>query len=169
VEKMTDRPKEIDEFSSQAQVFISWCQSTHVDKTPEQMQRQALTQLSRIYAAGLNLPGVDFVPAPDPPRQTQEERQQLTASLRQLPFQYYWEVFNPTDNGNKTPVCGDLFDDFLDICGDLSAGLWLYDHKHCEAAVFIWNQMFGIHWGRHAASAIHALHAFDPPEDQNVA
>ena len=166
---MTDHPKEIDEFSSQAREFISWCQSIHVGKTPEQMQRQALTQLSRVYAAGFNLPGVDFVLAPDPPRQTQNERQQLAASLKQLPFQYYWEVFNPTDEDNKMPVCGDLFDDFLDICGDLSADLWLYDNKHYETAVFIWNQMFGIHWGRHAVSAIHALHAFDPHEEQDAA
>lgn len=99
--------------------------------------------------------------------QTRDERQRLSANLLPLPFQYYWEVFNPAKEAVHEPVCGDLFDDFLDICGDLSAGLWLYDHKHYEAAVFTWTQMFGIHWGRHAVSAIHALHDFDPPEEHN--
>ena len=112
------------------------------------MQREALQQLSETYATALRLPGVDFVSSPDPPSQGKIERNKLAENLRSMPFQYYWEMFTPTDmDEGKEPVCGDLFDDFLDIFGDLSRGLWLYDRKHFEAAVFFWLQMFGVHWG----------------------
>jgi hypothetical protein len=113
---------------------------------------------------------VDFRPAPEPPSQTKEERGRLAANLRPLPFQYYWEVFTPTDmdDVDQEPVCGDLFDDFLDIYGDVAEGLWLYDRKHIEAAVFSWSQMFSVHWGRHVVSALHALHSFEPTETRHA-
>jgi hypothetical protein len=85
-----------------------------------------------------------------------------------LPFQYYWEVFTPTKiESERDPVCGDLFDDFMDIYGDLIQGLWLYERGHIEAAVFSWRQMFGIHWGRHAVGALNALHSYEPPEEEH--
>lgn len=161
---MKDHPKEVDAFAAQARSFIEWCHGSHAGETAEQMQRQALTQLARVYAVALDLPGVDFVQAPEPPCQTPEARQRLAVSLQQLPFRHYWEVFNPTDEEDHEPVCGDLLDDFLDICGDLADGLWLYERKHYAAAVSWWVQMFGVHWGKHVLSAMHALHSFEPPE-----
>ncbi len=96
---------------------------------------------------------------------TPEKRSAIARNLSSLPFQYYWEIFTPSDlDGDKEPVCGDLFDDFQDIYGDLSTGLWLYDRGHVETAAFTWNLMFGVHWGRHAVSAMHALHSFDPDD-----
>jgi hypothetical protein len=166
---MRAHPVEVDEFAAQARTFMQWCEASHGGKSGEQMQREALQRLSETYAAALRLPGVDFVPSPDPPSQTEAGRIKLSENLRPLPFQYYWEMFTPTDmDQDKEPVCGDLFDDFLDIYGDLSSGLWLYDRKHLEAAVFTWSQMFGVHWGRHAVSAMHALHSFEPKEEQNA-
>ncbi len=119
-------------------MFLDWCNASHADKTAEQMQLEALQQLSKLYAAALELPGLDFRDAPDPPSQTSEARRGLAANLRPLPFQYYWVVFTPTDmdDEQKRPVCGDLFDDLLDVYGDVAAGLWLYDHQHVEAACF---------------------------------
>jgi hypothetical protein len=163
-----NHPKEVDAFASCARTFHEWCDSSHTGKSAEQMQREALTQLSKLYAAALDLPGVDFVEGPEPPDQDRHTRERLASNLKPLPFQYYWEVFKATDQENHEPVCGDLFDDFLDICDDLSQGLWLYDHEHYEAAVLNWNQLFGFHWGSHAVSAIHALHSFDPPEEADA-
>ena len=117
---MTKYPTEVDVFAARAREFIDWCRSEHAGKSAEEVQREALVQLSRVYASALDLPGVDFVPAPEPPDQTQEQRSKLAANLSALPFQYYWEVFTPTDQEDHEPVCGDLFDDFLDICGDLA-------------------------------------------------
>lgn len=137
---------------------------------PEQtMQLEALQQLSLLYAAALQLPEVDFRPAPEAPMQSEEQRRSRATNLRPLTFQYYWEVFTPTDiDSNKEPVCGDLFDDFLDIYEDVASGLWLYDHEHFESAVFSWSAMQGFHWGRHAVSAMHALHSFHPEEEPNA-
>ena len=166
---MSTHPPEVDAFAAQVRSFLGWCKASHAEKTGEKMQLEALQHLSRLYSAALQLPGVDFRSSPEPPFQTDEDRSGLAENLRPLPFQYYWEVFTPTEmNEEETkPVCGDLFDDLLDIYADVAAGLWLYDHQHFEAAVFSWSQMFGFHWGRHAVSAMHALHSFKPPEEQN--
>jgi uncharacterized protein DUF5063 len=134
------------------------------------MQLEALQTLSDLYGAALRLPDVDVHDAPEPPSQTKNERQRLAKNLATLPFQYYWEVFTPTDiEGNKEPepVSADLFDDVLDIYGDIASGLWLYDQNHFEAAVFNWRLTFGIHWGRHLVSALHALHSFEPRDEQD--
>jgi hypothetical protein len=161
---MIEHPKEIDVFVAHACEFTTWCESDHTGKTSDQMRRQLLKQLSRLYAAALDLPGVDFKEAPDPPSQDQAVRQRLAANLKSLPFQYYWEVFTPTDERDNEPVTGDLFDDLLDIYGDIAGGLWLYQRGHIEAAVFEWSFRFGVHWGRHVVSALHALHSFGPDE-----
>lgn len=161
---MTDHPKEIDVFAAHAREFMAWCEGDHSGKTSEQLQRESLKQLSRLYAAALDLPGVDFKEAPVPPSQDQVERQRLAANLKSLPFQYYWEVFTPTDERDHEPVTGDLFDDLLEIYGDIASGLWLYERGHFEAAVFEWSVRFGMHWGRHAVSALHALHSFEAEE-----
>lgn len=159
---MNAHSEAVDVFAVRARAFVAWCNSDHAGKNAAQIQRESLAQLSRLYAAALDLPDVDFVPAPDPPEHSQQARERLAANLRPLPFQYYWEVFTPTDHADQTPACGDLFDDFLDIVGDLSDGLWLYDAEHHAAAAFAWAQMFDAHWGRHAVSAMRALHTFDP-------
>lgn len=164
---MSAHPQEIDLFAAKARAFIEWCNADHAQKNRAQMQMESLQQLSQLYAAALRLPGVDFHPAPDPPPQNESDRARIAEKLSPLPFQYYWEVFTPTDMHEKErePVCGDLFDDFQDICGDIGSGLWLYNQRHVEAAVFSWSQMFYFHWGRHAVSAMHALHSFDSDVD----
>jgi hypothetical protein len=170
LERMSQHPPDVDHFAIQVRSFLAWCHAGHTGKTAAKMQLEALQQLAQLYSAALRLPRADFLPAPEPPSQTEEERRQLAANLRQLPFQYYWKVFTPTDMDEKErePVCGDLFDDFLDIYGDVAAGLWLYDRKHFEAAEFSWSQMFVAHWGRHAVSALHALHSFEPTEERDA-
>lgn len=86
---MTEHPKEIDIFAAHAREFMTWCEIDHSGKTGEQLQRESLKQLSRLYAAALDLPGVDFKRAPDPPSQDQAVRQRLAANLKSLPFQRY--------------------------------------------------------------------------------
>ena len=159
---MSARPVEVDEFAQSVRDFLAWCDRSHEGKAPGPFRHEALVTLSAIYAAALSLPGVYAVDAPDPPSMTPEKRAAISSNLLSLPFQYYWQVFTPSAiDADKEPVCGDLFDDFQDIYGDLSAGLWLYDRGHFESAVFNWNLMFEVHWGRHAVSAMHALHSFD--------
>jgi hypothetical protein len=164
-EAVMTRPPAVDEFALRARAFVSWCDTSHADKPSELMQLEALRELAVVYAAGLALPDVEPQDAPDPPPMTSEKRQTISANLLSLPTQYYWEIFTPSNLDDKEPVCGDLFDDFQDIYSDLAGGLWLYDHGHVEAAVFSWRLMLGAHWGRHAVSAMHALHSYDGWDD----
>jgi hypothetical protein len=160
---MSEVPLEVDAFAKGARAFLAWCDRSHEGKAPGPFRHEALVTLSAIYNGALSLPGVEAMDAPEPPSMTSEKRSAISSNLLSLPFQYYWEVFTPSElDGDKEPVCGDLFDDFQDIYGDLACGLWLYDRGHVETAVFTWNLMFEVHWGRHAVSAMHALHSFDP-------
>ena len=59
---------------------------------------------------------------------------------------------------------GDLFDDFADIHGDLSAGLWLLDNGHWEAAVWHWRLLYW-RWSNHLVGALHALHLYHTSQD----
>lgn len=66
-------------------------------------------------------------------------------------------MFNPSDlEGDHSPNCGDLFDDFQDIYADPRNGLATHDEGYADAAAFYWRQMI-VHWGRHAVEAIFAL------------
>ena len=110
---MSSIPIEVDSFAFQARAFLEWCESSHDGKAPALFQYEATQQLVKAYAAALELPGVDARDTPEPPLMSEEQRRVLAHNLRALPFQCYWEVFTPTDlDGDKEPVCGDLFDDF---------------------------------------------------------
>lgn len=153
---------EVSRFAEHAREFVAWCHTDHDGKASKVFKVEALKQLAVLYCAGLNLPKVEFKPAPEEPRVTDVQRQVVAQNLSPLPFQYYWDICEEAipDKDNE-PGCGDLFDDFQEIYADISSGLWLYDGGHVEAAGFSWRQMFNVHWGNHAVAAMHALHSFD--------
>jgi len=157
-----DQSTHVDQFVRLARQFVVWCNTDHVGKNPSEFKVEALQKLAAVYDAGLHLPNVLFTPAPDAPRVTATERQIVARNLLALPFQYYWNICEPAipDKDNEAG-CGDLFDDFQDIYADISSGLWLFDSGHTDAAVYSWREMFRAHWGRHAVSAMHALHSFE--------
>jgi hypothetical protein len=78
-----------------------------------------------------------------------------------FPFQYYWEIFEPVTDTPEEAVCGDITDDLGDIYIDVKEGLLAYPLSE-QSAVWHWRTTFGFHWGRHATSALRALHAYDP-------
>jgi hypothetical protein len=82
-----------------------------------------------------------------------------------LPFQYYWELFHSVTKEPEEPVCGDLVDDLLDIYKDVKEGLLAFESGERVLAAWHWRNTFGFHWGRHATSAIKALHDFEPPNE----
>ncbi|MNT90328.1 hypothetical protein D3C72_2312100 [compost metagenome] len=53
---------------------------------------------------------------------------------------------------------GDLGDDLMDAYQDIRAGLLLFDEGRARDALWHWSFMHRVHWGRHATSALHALH-----------
>lgn len=152
----------IDKFAEAARTFLTWCETAHSPLNAAAFKHEALRKLADIYAAGFLLPDVEFSDSPEFPRVSAEQRKSIASNLLGLPFQYYWTVFTPSDlEGDRTPVCGDLFDDFEDIYGDLRNGLAVYHAGYAEAAAFDWRQMFEAHWGRHAVEAMQALHSYD--------
>lgn len=157
-----DQLSDADQFARLARQFVVWCQTDHMGKLPAAFKVEALQQLARIYNAGLYLPDVSFTTAPDEPRTTETQRRQVAQNLLALPFQYYWSIWEPAliDRDSETG-CGDLFDDFQDIYADVSSGLWLFDSGYPDAAIYSWREMFRLHWGKHAVSAMHALHSFE--------
>lgn len=160
---MPHHQQQIDQFAERARAFLIWCETFHSPENPGAFKFEALNKLADIYASGFLLPDVEFSNSPNLPRVSGEQKEAIAANLRALPFSYYWTVFTPSDlEGNHTPVCGDLFDDFLDIYADLRNGLNVYDAGFPDAAAFDWRQMFEVHWGRHAVEAMQALHSYDP-------
>jgi hypothetical protein len=159
-------PREVEQFAAEAAQFIAWCETPHIGKSPEQFQGEVLGRLAQLYVAGLRLPDVEPPEIPDLPDPTPEQRKKVVENLLALPLQYYWEVFEPCQlDGDREPVCGDLFDDLGDIYVDLFRGARLFEAGHVEAAAFSWRFSFGIHWGRHLVSALHALHCWEPQEE----
>jgi hypothetical protein len=149
-------------FADLAKEYCGWVEGE--PETAEHEHYLAVHYLARLYSAGLEIPLVEPVGDFDEPEFTQDDYQRIHKRFAVLPFQYYYEVFNPFDIfAEKTaePEMGDVCDDLTDIYGDLKRGLILWEKGERENAVFIWNTNFGIHWGRHATSALRALHCFE--------
>jgi len=53
---------------------------------------------------------------------------------------------------------GDVGDDLLDVYRDVRAGLVSLDRGNAHDAAWHWSLLFRIHWGRHAAGGLFALH-----------
>ena len=153
------RPREIDLFVIEARAFVSLCEKSHRGEPQSDFRDDCLRRLAGLYHTALNLPEVTFREAPDPP--SKDEQEQLTENLMALPFQYYVVPLEPANLDKDGDIAmGDLFDDFIDIHGDLSDGLWLFDQGHWEAAVWHW-RLLHWHWSNHVIGALHALHLFD--------
>lgn len=82
----------------------------------------------------------------------------VKASLRSLPLQYYSMALSPMEVDGEVAV-GDLADDLLDIYLDLKRGLLLWESGACLEAQWEWHYSFHHHWGAHAVQAMGCLHA----------
>ncbi len=133
------------------------------DLTGEDAIRTALSRLASLYAAGVELPDVDFEAIDDgidTGSLPQAARDALAERLKEFPMQYYWEVFHAIGPEADQPCLGDVVDDLLDVYGDVREGLVTLDAGHEPLAVWHWRTTLGFHWGRHATSAMKALHDF---------
>jgi uncharacterized protein DUF5063 len=73
---------------------------------------------------------------------------------------FYWKVFDPFDLEDG-PLQTTISDDLADIYCDLQEGLVTLRASSLPSDRIIWEWKFGLesHWGRHAVSAMNALHA----------
>ncbi len=148
----------IQRFAQSATDYCQWLEGPGDEATEDHFLATRL--LAELYASALALPDcepgqVGAIRVPDQVLARVRER------LQSFPFQYYWEIFNPVALEPEVPVCGDIVDDLLDVYRDVKEGLDIYQASE-ESAVWHWRATFGFHWGRHVASALHALHNFDP-------
>jgi hypothetical protein len=151
-------PAEVVAFEQLARRYCGWSEGE--PENPHIELSIAMRQVCAVYAAALAIPGAD--PDPTAPNQFVDKNdcQAIYRRFQLLPFQNYGEVFDPTVVPPETPVVGDLADDLLDIYADLKAGLLYYDAGHIPTAVYEWRFSWAIHWGRHATSALKAMHGF---------
>lgn len=152
-----DKDEAMRAFANCASDYRSWCEGPRASD-PLQLLREATWHVARLYAAALELPDVEFADHPDPPDLPKTDWDAMFKSFRALPFNHYREVYDPSIDDVDEPVVGDVADDLADIYSDLIKGLWLFDRGHTRAAAWNWKFTFDAHWGRHAVSALRALH-----------
>jgi hypothetical protein len=120
--------------------------------------------LGNLYSAALLLP--DVSPATNRRRHSKRNLLQRTERYKHLSnllaaklgaVNSYWKVFDPPDK--KSLVSTTLSDDLADICLDLENGLVL-QRSGAPRNDFLWQWRFDFraHWGRHAVSALTAIH-----------
>lgn len=164
------------QFLKAAAVFINLIEADNIPI--EEFYKQAHTALIDLYAAGHKLEIIDlkyssadsdFAKMDD--EFFQNNNKALIANLREDAF--YWEVFDPTyfeKDGKPGPgwqitdkeaTQGWLVDDFADIYHDLKTEIEKMKIGTDEAIEdALWQLKWSArnHWGRHAISAIRALH-----------
>jgi len=149
----------IENFVVGAREFSDWCVSTPVGEVEE--ARAALSHLLRLYSLALELrfPNeMDY--ALEGESADDGAWQVVYRRAAALPFNYYSSVFDPQVVPPEEPGIGDLADDLADIYRDLSGGLSLSAAGHLPEAEWTFLFSFQSHWGRHASSAIGALHCW---------
>ncbi|MEZ6142187.1 MAG: DUF5063 domain-containing protein [Zavarzinella sp.] len=145
-------------FADEAERFAHWAE-TGTD-TGGASARNALLRLTTLYLRALELPlqwhGDDL--CVDPLRVKDEEWMSVFKNASRLPLDFYGVVFDSTKVPPEEPVIGSLSDDIADIFRDVVLGLRLYNVGRVDAAVWVWVSSMTTHWGRHATSAVRALH-----------
>ncbi len=126
--------------------------------------QRLLEAILALYAAGLKLPEVD-------PERDEHEGRMFDGTARQRFFRtvvdklggdfHYQLMFEPFDPDESKPVTAGLADDLSDIFFEMNEGLIRIPESGLVPANVIWGWAFGLetHWGRHAVSAIAALHS----------
>ena len=151
--RMNDRcARSADEFAEVVREFCEWCVGAR------QTDFEAASWLCRLYAAALVLPQVGPENEEGLPEIPSSELSRAEVGLVSFNGRYYWEVFDPDPSLSEKPCIGDLGDDLLDIYKDVRQGLLVFDRGDYIDAMWHWSFLHRVHWGRHAAAALLALH-----------
>lgn len=151
---MSDKNVKYTAFAETARTFCDWCEGSKDAIT----DRSATYWLGRLYSEAVHLPDVgpeNDWGLPDLPVQGLERAKTNLASFW---GRYYREVFDPAPELSEQLGMGDLGDDLMDTYRDIRAGLLLFDTGREHDALWHWSFMHRVHWGRHVASALYALH-----------
>jgi hypothetical protein len=151
----TDATEAVAEFAKVALGFCDWCESSTTDAERE---ASAAAWLARLYASAIALPKVGPENSKGLSEISAAVLAQAQMSLKAFAGCYYREFFNPDAMLQEAPVVGDLEDDLLDTYKDIKRGLLHFTQGETAIALWHWSFLHRSHWGRHAASAIYALH-----------
>ena len=154
--QMTIDPETL-RFADSARSFCEWAEGS--PGSPKEEALAARRYLASLYGLALNLPESAFGEE-DPAGLSDDKWQTVFSRFSALPFTYYSSFFDPSTAVTEEASLGDLADDLADIWRDLKDGLTLFDAGHTGAATFTWRFGFNSHWGRHASSALYALHCW---------
>ncbi len=160
-----DYEKIVEKFAELAEDYCKWAEGPADEPSKEHFL--ATNYVAKLYLAGLELPTTEPQGDFDAPTISTEDYKVIHKRFGALPFQYYWEIFHPVQEKAEEPVTGDVCDDLADIYRDLKEGLKYWDKGQRQNAVFHWKNAFGFHWGRHATSALRALHCFEVEDEEN--
>ena len=146
----------LQKFADSARRYCAWCEGPAGDAATEMRTAFALVLalLNAIAAVEQGRGGGDSQGIPH------EDFMKMHRRFASLPFQYYRSEFDPLDLEPEGDGMGDIADDLADIWRDLKPPLQLFDSADFAGAAFEWRYRFGIHWGRHAASALYPLHCW---------
>lgn len=122
--------------------------------------------LLNLYDSALSLPWVDLQSNVEYEEKLDSDKFDQAVSFinyRLDPIRYYWHVFDPTNEKDLEPVCGDLVDDLQDIYQELKFSILTFnlDKVDCkENALWQFKFSFDRHWDDHCINALSAIHFF---------
>ncbi len=162
-----ETPLEVEKFRACADAFCSWAEGGSGGS--DEGLYLAMRHVADVYASLLSMPSADPDPAASEHFVDKNDHHAVYDHFRLLPLQYYGEVFDTTVVPPGDPTVGDLADDLLDIYTDLKTGLLHYSDGNIPHAVWHWKWTWAVHWGRHATSALRAMHCFMTTMDRGAA
>jgi hypothetical protein len=161
-----DDNKAIDRFVAVASRYCTTLEGAQALSGP-QLVRKAAEQVPELYRAALDLP--DFEPTTsgnDHARRVaaKGDARTVRASLPDEVAAYavYWHSIDPFTGPPDEPEASDLRDDLVAIYEDVRTGLRSWASASADDRADIawgWRFHFIHHWGRHATSALTAIHA----------
>jgi hypothetical protein len=143
-------------FAAAARAFCLWAEAPAGEASRD--IRRALELLSELYAAALGIPPSSTEGDEPTSRIDETAWSRVQDRFAALPFQWYSEAADPLEVPAEETAVGDLAEDLAEIYEDVSEGLRLFDAGREGEAARTWGLFFSSHWGRHAASAIRAIH-----------
>jgi len=147
-------------FAAAAATFCEWCESPPGEDASAEAAIATL-YLSKLYLLATEMPfPEDFDEAIDAERSDDDTWRAVFNRCAALPLSHYSEIFDPEVLPPEESVVADLGDDMADIHRDLVGGVSLYRAGHVAEAQADCRMGFEIHWGRHAVSALRALHCW---------
>jgi len=156
------------EFTDFYKIAVDFCDfiENHPGKDKTEFLKATRLYLLKLYDNALKLQWVDLqsnIEYDDKLDSDKFDRTLLFISSRLGDARYYWHVFNPTNEKNTEPVCGDLVGDLGDIYQDLKFSLMTFNLNKLdcqENALWQFKFDFEKHWDDHCINALSAIHFY---------